>query len=73
MQALQSKARLYAEALGVSLGGIRSLSEGGGYSPPPPTPIYAMRAEAMDSASTPVAAGELTVRIDITGVYDLGR
>jgi len=73
VQALQSKARLYAEALGVSLGGIRSLSEGGGYSPPPPTPIYAMRAEAMDSASTPVAAGELTVRIDITGVYDLGR
>ena len=73
VQALQSKARLYAEALGVSLGGIRSLSEGGGYSPPPPTPIYAMRAEAMDSASTPVAAGELTVRIDITGVYDLNR
>ena len=73
VQALQSKARLYAEALGVSLGGIRSLSEGGGYSPPPPTPIYAMRAEAMDSASTPVSAGELTVRIDITGVYDLGR
>jgi hypothetical protein len=29
---------------------------------------------AMDSGgSTPVAAGQLTVRIDITGVYDLGR
>jgi uncharacterized protein YggE len=24
-----------------------------------------------DSASTPVAAGEMTVRIDITGTYDL--
>ena len=73
VQALQSKARLYAEALGVSLGGIRSLSEGGGYSPQPPMPMYAMRAESMDSASTPVSAGELTVRIDITGVYDLNR
>jgi uncharacterized protein YggE len=28
---------------------------------------------AMDAASTPVSPGELTVRIDITGVYDLGR
>ncbi len=73
VQALQSKARLYAEALGVPLGGIRSLSEGGGYSPQPPMPMYAVRAQSMDSASTPVSAGELTVRIDITGVYDLGR
>ena len=73
VQALQSKARLYAEALGVSLGGIRSLTEGGGYSPQP-MPVYAVRAMAMDSAeSTSVSAGELTVRIDITGVYDLGR
>lgn len=71
---LQAKASLYSQALGVGLGGIRSLSEGGGYAPAPPMPMYAMRAQAMDSAgSTPVAAGELTVRIDITGVYDLMR
>lgn len=71
---LQAKAALYAQALGVPLGGIRSLSEGGGYAPPPPRPMYAARAEmAMDAGSTPVAAGELTVRIDITGVYDLNR
>jgi len=71
---LQAKASLYAQALGVGLGGIRSLSEGGGYSPQP-APMYAMRAQSMDSSesSTPVAAGELTVRIDITGVYDLVR
>lgn len=70
---LQAKAALYADALGVELGGIRSLTEGGGYSPRPP--MMLQRAEmAMDSgASTPVAAGELTVRIDITGVYDLNR
>lgn len=72
VRALQGKAALYAQALGVELGGIRSLSEGGGYSPRPPMPMYA-RAESMDvmNTSTPVAAGELTVRIDITGVYDL--
>ena len=71
---LQAKAALYAQALGVDLGGIRSLTEGGGYAPQPPRPMYAARAVAMDAAeSTPVAAGELTVRIDITGVYDLNR
>lgn len=42
VRALQGKARLYAEALGVELGAIRSLNEGGGYSPPPPMPVFAM-------------------------------
>lgn len=70
---LRAKASLYANALGVELGGIRSLSEGGGYSPRPPQPMYARAEMAMDAGSTPVAAGELTVRIDITGVYDLNR
>lgn len=74
VRALQGKASLYADALGVRLGGIRSLSEGGGYSPPPPMPMYAARAEmAMDAGSTPIAAGQLTVRIDISGVYDIVR
>ena len=70
---LQAKAALYADALGVSLGGIRSLTEGGGYTPRPPVPMYARAEMAMDAASTPVSPGEMTVRIDITGVYDLGR
>ncbi|MNH48534.1 26 kDa periplasmic immunogenic protein precursor [compost metagenome] len=74
VRALQDKARLYAQALGVQLGGVRSLTEGGGFTPEPPRPMYA-RAMAMDSAgaSTPVSAGELTVRIDIAGTYDIGR
>ena len=70
---LQAKAALYSQALGVPLGGIRSLTEGGGYAPQPPRPMYARAEMAADSGSTPVAAGELTVRIDITGVYDLSR
>ena len=73
VRALQDKASLYAQALGVELGAIRSLNEGGGYTPQPPMPMYAARLQMADSASTPVAAGEMTVRIDITGTYDLGR
>lgn len=73
VRALQDKARLYAGALGVELGAIRSLSEGGGYQPQPPTPVFAQARMSADSAATPVAAGELTVRIDITGTYDLGE
>lgn len=73
VRALQAKAQLYAQALNVQLAGIRNLSEGGGYSPEP-QPMFAVRAMAMrEDASTPVAAGELTIRIDITGVYDIAR
>ena len=35
--------------------------------------MFAARAMAVREDSTPVAAGELTVRIDITGVYDIAR
>lgn len=75
VRALQEKAALYAQALGQPLGPIRSLTEGGGYAPRPPMPVYAARAQAMDvsNVETSVSAGELTVRIDITGVYDIGR
>lgn len=74
VRALQAKAQLYAQALNVQLAGIRNLGEGGGYSPAPPQPMFAARAMAMESRdSTPVAAGELTVRVDITGVYDIAR
>lgn len=69
--ALQSKARLYAEALGVTLGGIRSLNEGGGYQPPQPMPMMFARGAMASADSTPVSAGELSVKIDITGVYDI--
>ena len=73
VRALQDKARLYAQALGVELGPIRSLNEGGGYTPQPPVMYAGARMAMADSASTPVAAGEMAVRIDITGTYDLGR
>ncbi|HEV7229518.1 SIMPL domain-containing protein [Brevundimonas sp.] len=73
VRALQEKAALYAQALGVPLGGIRNLTEGGGYVPRPPMPMYARTEMAADGMATSVAPGELTVRIDVTGVYDLQR
>ena len=73
VQALQAKAALYAQALGVQLGGIRSLNEGGGYTPQPPMPVFAVQRMSAGADSTPVSAGELSVKIEITGVYDIGR
>ena len=70
---LQAKAQLYARALGVQLGGVRSLSEGGGYTPPSPPMPVAMFARAQMADSTPVSAGEMSVRIDVNGVYDIVR
>ena len=71
VRALQSKAALYSEALGVPLGGIRSLSEGGGYVPQSPPMVMARMASS--DASTPIEAGELTIQVEVSGVYDLMR
>jgi uncharacterized protein len=74
VKALQAKANLYAGATGHQVSRLVSLSEGGGYAPQPPVPMaYMVKREAMADASTPVAAGELRVRIDVTGLYELTR
>jgi uncharacterized protein YggE len=49
-----------------------SLSEGGGYAPQPPMPMMAM-ARMEKSDATSVAPGELRVRVDVTGLYEVGR
>ena len=68
---LQSKARLYAEATGLNLIRLVNLSEGGGYNPPPPMPMPMFARAEMAQADTPVSGGELTVRIDINGVFEV--
>lgn len=74
VQALQAKAELYARATGHRLTGLRSLSEGGAYAPPPPMPVM-MRREAMSMDAAQVAnvvqPGELTLRVDVTGVFGI--
>lgn len=71
VKALSAKAELYARATGYRINRLVSLSEGGGYSAPPPSPMYA-RAQMKD-AGTPVAGGELNVRIDVTALYEVTR
>ena len=73
VKALTAKADLYARATGLRVARLVSLNEGGGYAPsPPPMPMVAMaRMEKADATS--VAPGELRVRIDVTGMYELAR
>src|SRR5690606_38382986 len=74
VKALAAKADLYARATGHRVGRLVSLSEGGGYSAPPPMPMMAMaKRESADAGYSPVAGGELRVRIDVSGLYELNR
>jgi uncharacterized protein YggE len=73
VHALQAKAELYARATGYRLSRLVSLNEGGVAGVRlPPLPIPAVQSR-MQAVSTTVAPGELTVRIDITGLYELAR
>jgi uncharacterized protein YggE len=73
VQALTAKAQLYAGAAGYRLDRLINLSEGGGYSPPRPIVFAAARMAAEESAPTPVEPGQLDIRIDINGVYELTK
>jgi uncharacterized protein YggE len=72
VKALQAKADLYARATGYKIVRLVSLGEGGGYTPAPPMPMYAM-AKMERADSSPVSAGELKVRIDVSATYELAK
>lgn len=62
------RARLYAQAAGVTLGKMTAFSESVGYQPP--QPMY-REAAAMDSG-VPVAGGEVAVTASVTITYAIG-
>ena len=62
---------MYAKSLGLRVRRIVSISEGGA-GMPVPMPRMAMKAEAFDG-STPVAAGESSVSVQLDVVFELGR
>lgn len=64
------KAKLYAEAMGVGLGPVMSISEGVNYEPPVPMRAKAM---AMEGAASPVpvAAGEQSLSIDVNVTWEI--
>jgi uncharacterized protein YggE len=72
VRALAAKADLYARATGYRVLRLVSLSESGSSAPPPPVPMVAMTAR-FEKGETPVAPGEVRVRVDVSGVYELGR
>ncbi len=71
-KALQARADLYAKAMGYRVIRLISLNEGGGYSPAPPMPMMAF-AKAERGDSTPVEAGEMRVRMDLSATFELSR
>ncbi len=70
--ALQAKAELYAKATGYRIARLVNLTEGGGDGSPP-RPMFRLAAAPARAESTPVAPGELKVRIDVSGVFELTR
>jgi uncharacterized protein YggE len=68
VKALRAKAELYAQASGYHVARLVNLSESGGYEPGPIRPMAMAK-----MAATPVTAGELTVRADVSAVFELAR
>lgn len=70
MSTAQARANLYANAAGLKVKRILTISESGSYSPRPQV-MYA-RAVAMDAAeSTPISAGEVEMQANVTVTYEL--
>jgi uncharacterized protein YggE len=74
VKALAARADLYARATGHRVLRLVTLSEGGGsYPVPPPMPVMAMARAESFKGDTSVSPGELNVRVDVTGLYELAR
>lgn len=66
----KARAELYANAVGMKVSRIVSISETGGWAPPIPMPMYRM--EAMNaSAAPPVAPGEMNLNVTVNVTYEL--
>jgi uncharacterized protein len=72
VKALQAKADLYARAVGHPIVRLVSLSEDAGYEPPRMLNELVVTASKR-MAPTPVAPGEMQVRVQVSGVYELAR
>ena len=59
------KAAILAQAAGVKLGRIVSITEGGGYA----TPVPMFQAEATMKDAVPVAGGEVALQVNVTILY----
>lgn len=70
VQDARARAQLLANAAGVTLGRVLSITEGGSYAPP--MPMYRM--EAADAAgAVPVSGGEVALAASVTMVYEIAE
>ena len=69
----QARARTYADALGLQVRRIVSISEGGGSLPRPMPMMRAMATDAGMAKETSVSPGETTLSVSIDVVFELGR
>jgi uncharacterized protein YggE len=64
----KKRADLYAAAAGVRVKRVLSIAESGGFAPPTPVPMRAMKAGA---EAVPVAGGEQSVTANVNVVYEI--
>lgn len=64
----RAKADTLAQAAGVKLGPVRTISEGGGG---PDMPVPLARTAMMEAAAVPIAAGEVGIRVSVTVEFDI--
>ena len=69
----QARAQTYADALGLKVRRIVSISEGGASFPRPMPMMRAMAADAGFAKETSVSLGETTLSVNIDVVFELGR
>lgn len=65
------KAKVYADAMGIQLGPIMQVSEGGGAQPPMPMVRGTMMKADMAAAPVPVATGEQTIAVDVNVIWEI--
>lgn len=73
VRALQAKADLYARAIGYRVLRLVSLREGAGFAIPPLIPMASFAQRGAMADQTIVSPGELKLKIDVMGVYELSR
>lgn len=71
MKKARARADLYAEAAGLRVSRIVSISEGGAAPPPMPVHMMARMAADVSPAPTPIAAGEVNVAASVTVMFEL--
>lgn len=66
----RARAELYARSMGLRVVRVVSVSESGGYAPPPPMPMV-MRAQMAEAADTKIDAGEQKLQVNLSMTFEL--